>query len=310
VPDLAAEIISIGGWAVESVLADRYRAGRVFVVGDAAHRHPPTTGLGLNSGVADAHNLAWKLAAVLDGTASDALLDTYEPERKPVAARNIEWSMLTAFNHLAIQAGWGIIPGAPPEHNVMTFHAALSDTPDGATRLARLQAFLATQRLEYQAREVELGYSYGDGGALVPDGTDATVPDPWGLDYRPCARPGSRLPHAWVEREGTRTSTHDLIRAGVFLLITDEAGDTWADAGPEVAERLGVEIDVIACTSAQWAQVRGHGEGGAVLVRPDGHVAYRAAAAVTEPAAALAAAVAVTLGGGSDQVVAVAEANR
>lgn len=304
VPDLEAEVLSIGGWAVESVLAERYREGRVFLAGDAAHRHPPTTGLGLNGGIGDAHNLAWKLAAVLRGQADDGLLDSYGPERRPVGARNIEWAMLSAFNHLATQSGWGMIPGAPAEHNIMSFHATLTDTPDGATRLARLQAFLATQRIEYQARDIELGYGYGDGGALVPDGTAPPPRDPFGLEYVQTARPGHRLPHAWLDRGGERTSTHEFLGAGSFTLFGGAESTAWADAAEKVAARAGVHIKVVPIgPNAQvrdpddsWGKLRGHDESGAVLVRPDGHVAFRAPAAPADVEAALDAAVATVLG--------------
>jgi len=284
-PDLEAEIISIGGWAVESVLADRYRSGRVFVVGDAAHRHPPTTGLGLNSGVADAHNLAWKLAANLRGQAGESLLDTYESERRPVAARNVEWAMFTAFNHLATQTGWGVIPGAPPEHNLLMFQAVFAPTPDGATRLARLRAFLETQRMEYQAREIELGYHYYDGGGVLQDGSEAPEPDPWGLDLRQTSRPGHRLPHAWLVRDGERVATHALLAPGTFLLLVGGDGSPWTEAADAVAAELGVPVTVLSVGTGEhvqlvdadgaWTDQREHDDSGALLVRPDGHVAMR-----------------------------------
>jgi 2,4-dichlorophenol 6-monooxygenase len=285
-PELDAEIISIGGWAVESVLAERYRVGRVFLAGDAAHRHPPTTGLGLNSGVADAHNLAWKLAAALRGSAGDALLDSYEAERRPVAARNIEWAMLTAFNHLATQSGWGVLPGVPPEHNLMMYAATLADTPDGATRLARLREFLRTQRMEYQARDIELGYDYYAGGAVVQDGSDEPPRDPFGLDYRQTSRPGHRLPHALVTRGGESVATHDLLRPGAFLLIcpADDAPSWQEAAAGETVADLGVELDVVGLAGDDlgWAVLTDDGAPATVLVRPDGHVLHR----TTETAAA------------------------
>src|SRR5207245_11637421 len=114
IPALSPDIIGIGHWTVEGVLVDRYRWGRVLLAGDAAHRHPPTTGLGLNSAIQDAHNLTWKIAAVLGGTAGPALLDSYESERRPVGMRNVDWALFTFLNHLVIDAGMGLFPGAPP----------------------------------------------------------------------------------------------------------------------------------------------------------------------------------------------------
>src|SRR3546814_5360196 len=104
---------------------------RIFLAGDAAHRHPPTTGLGLNTAVQDAQNLTWKLAAVLKGQAAPSLLDSYEAERRPVASRNVNWAMLTFQNHLVIDAGIGLIPGAPVEVNREAFRVLFSDNPEG-----------------------------------------------------------------------------------------------------------------------------------------------------------------------------------
>jgi 2,4-dichlorophenol 6-monooxygenase len=276
-PDLELTMIASGGWTIESVLADRYRAGRVFVAGDAAHRFPPTGGLGLNCGIADAHNLAWKLAAVLQGRGADALLDSYERERRPVAVRNIEWAMLSALNHLTTtQAAWGIIPGAPPEQNLAAFQAVLADGADGATRRARLRELLHTLRMEWQHHDIELGYSYAD-GALLPDLTPARERDPLGLRYVPGGRPGDRAPHAWFEREGRRASTHQLIAPGRFLLLAGENGAAWLAA----ARRIEAGLDAFAvgpelACDRDWHALCGIGGSGAILVRPDGHVAMRA----------------------------------
>jgi hypothetical protein len=153
------------------------------------------------------------------GQAGEELLDSYEIERKPVAARNIEWAMLTSFNLLATQGGWGVIPDAPPEHNVMSFQAMFAPTPDGATRLVRLGEFLRTQRLEYQAHDIEIGYDYATSPIVTADGSDAPPHDPFGTEHVQTARPGHRVPHAWFGRGGERFGTHSLLRPGVFLLL-------------------------------------------------------------------------------------------
>ena len=290
--DLQPEILRISEWDVEGVLADQYRLGNVFLVGDAAHRHPPTTGLGLNTAVADVHNLVWKLAAVLHGQAQPALLDSYEAERRPVGARNVDWAMFTFFNHLACQSGWGVLPGVPPEANVQAFHAALENSPAGRARFARLAEFLYTQRTEYQAHDIEMGYGYEDSSAIVADGTDLPDHDPMGTEYRPTTRPGGRLPHAWLERKGARVATHELLRPGAFLLLAGPEGHRWCDAAAEVATNLGIQLDAIRVgmtdvdlidADGAWRAVRGYGDDGAVLVRPDGHVLHRAHSSHTDP---------------------------
>jgi 2,4-dichlorophenol 6-monooxygenase len=295
-PELEADIICMGRWMVESVLAERYRSGRIFLAGDAAHRHPPTTGLGLNSGVQDVHNLAWKLAAALSGRVGDALLDSYELERRPVAAQNIEWAVLASLNHMATGGGWGVLPGFPADLNHSMFAAMFADSPGGALRRARLREFLGTQRIEFQARAIEMGYDYYASPAVVQDASSADAPDPWGTDYRQTTRPGHRLPHAWLHREGRRLSTHDLLRPGEFLLLTGADNDGWSRAADVVAERFDVTIGHTQIDDATWSELRGHDDAGALLVRPDGHIAFRARAGVADHEEALAAAIGTSLG--------------
>ncbi|MDX6744115.1 FAD-dependent monooxygenase [Actinocorallia sp. A-T 12471] len=304
IDDLRGTILRVSEWNIEGVLAERYRLGRVFFVGDAAHRHPPTTGLGLNSGAADSHNLTWKLAAVLAGLADDSLLDSYETERRPVAARNIDWALFTFTNHLAVQTGWGILPGAPVEANLAAFHSTLADTPSGAAQLARLREFLAIQRTEFQARDVEMGYVYEGSAAVVADGTPPPERDPLGLDYRQTTRPGARMPHAWLERDGYRVATHDLLPPGAFLLLAGSDGAAWADAAQALALDLNLDIHAyligpnahLTDPTGAWQALRGHDDKGAVLVRPDGHILFRSPTTTEDPRTTLRNALRTTLG--------------
>jgi 2,4-dichlorophenol 6-monooxygenase len=281
-PDLEVTCHKINHWIVEGVLAERYQVGRVLLGGDAAHRHPPTTGLGLNTAIQDAHNLAWKLAAVLNGNAPESLVDTYERERRPVGARNVEWAMFTFLNHAVVDAAMGFLPDAPPEVNHGIFTEFLSDTPMGATRRARFAEVATTQRVEFQAHDLELGFHYAD-GALIADGSTPPPRDPMGSGYHPTTRPGHRLPHAWLTRDGARLSTHDLARPGRFVLITGPGGD-WAEQAAAASRETGAELVVALVGSAgagyldpdgAWAALREVPEAGAVLVRPDNHVAWR-----------------------------------
>ncbi|RYE42662.1 MAG: aromatic ring hydroxylase [Hyphomicrobiales bacterium] len=289
-PDLEIEVLRVSHWVLEGVLADHYQVGRVFVAGDAAHRHPPTTGLGLNTAIQDAHNLAWKLAAVIKEQAAPELLDSYELERQPVGARNVDWAMFTFLNHLVIDAGLGLVPGQPPEANRAAMEAFFAEGPRGETRRARAAEVLRTQRTEFQAHDLELGFRY-DQGAFVADGSVPPANDPMGTKYLPTTRPGHRLPHAWLEREGQRLSTHDLVDRHGFLLLTDSTGGgPWSMAAEAAAEKLGVPVTVavigergdFADVDGTWARLREVGEGGAVLVRPDNHVAYRAVEPVAD----------------------------
>jgi 2,4-dichlorophenol 6-monooxygenase len=258
-PALEPTVHRVSHWVLEAVLADRYRVGRVFLAGDAAHRHPPTTGLGLDTAIQD-------------------------------------WALFTFLNHLVIDAGMGLMPGAPPEAQVAALEAYFSDTPMGETRRARAAEVIATQRTEFQAHDLEIGFAYAE-GALVVDGSEAPPRDPMGSVYHPTTRPGHRLPHAWLEGNGQRLSTHDLTGASTrFALLTGPAGEVWCTAANQVAEKLGVSLVAVrigdGCDytdpTGAWAALRQIGDDGALLVRPDNHVAFRRTSVVEDPATALA----------------------
>jgi 2,4-dichlorophenol 6-monooxygenase len=294
-PDLELEVLRHSRWQIESLLAERYREGRVFLAGDAAHRHSPHGGLGLNTGIQDAHNLTWKLAAVIHGAADPALLDTYETERRPVARRNVDFATFAFFNHLAVGAGFGVLPGAPVEHNRAALVALYADTIDGEMRRARLREFFDTLRMEFGAADIELGFAYGDSPAVVADGTPPPLRDAFGHNYIQTSRPGHRLPHAWFERRGQRVAAHDLLRPGAFLLLAGDRGEDWVAAAERAATTAGITIDAhrvgpdgeLRGADDAWYGLRGHDARGALLVRPDGHVGFRAPTGVADPDTAL-----------------------
>jgi 2,4-dichlorophenol 6-monooxygenase len=299
-PDLEITDIKMNHWLVESVVAERFGIGRTFLVGDAAHRHSPMGGLGLNTGIQDAHNLAWKLAAVLTGQAAPSLLDSYEAERRPVAQRRVEFATFSFFNHLSVSGGFGMLPGASEVHNRAVLEALFAGTPDGATRRAQLEEMIYTLRREFQHADLDLGFEYADSPAVVPDGSDAPDRDPVGYRYQPVARPGHRMPHAWLTTSGAAIATHQLLRPGRFLLLAGAGGDVWCEAAgaasvPMDAYRVGLEAD-LQDPDLAWASLRGHDDAGAILVRPDGHVAFRAFSAAENAAATLQQALTSVLG--------------
>lgn len=282
-PDLEINNITMSHWLIESVVAERFQDGRVLLIGDAAHRHSPMGGLGMNTGIQDAHNLAWKLAATLKGQASPSLLESYERERLPVARRRVEFATFSFFNHLSVSGGFGMLPGADEAHNRRVLQALFSETPDGETRRAQLGEMIYTLRREFQHADLDLGYEYADSTAVVPDGSLAPPRDPVGHDYRPVARPGHRLPHVWFRGTGGQIAAHHLVRPGCFLLLAGPAGEEWTDAVEEVSVGLGVPVQAYRVgegldleEDGAWTELCGHGSRGAVLVRPDGHVAFRA----------------------------------
>ncbi len=306
IADLPLEIHKITRWSVEAVMADRYSEGRVFLVGDAAHRHPPTGGLGLTSGIQDVHNLTWKLAAVLHGHAAPALLDTYEPERRSSLERNAQRSLENAVNHFgAINPTVGVSHEQTEEENLASLRRIWSRRPEDAEHRSAVLRAIRSQSMEFNEHNVEYGYTY-ESAAIVPDGTHAPDnPDAIRI-YEPSTRPGAPLPHAWIDDEdGNRRPIKDLVPPGRFLLIAGEDGEAWCEAARELAASTGLPLDVVRIGHLDgdlfdprltWVRRREIGPDGAILVRPDRFVAWRSVGAADDPAAPLADALGRILG--------------
>jgi len=265
------EILSIGFWVLSARIAERFRAGRVLLVGDAAHRTTPAGGLGMNTDLQSAHNLVWKLAAVLSGVAGERLLDTYEAERRPIATLNTEVSEARAEG--IFDAGAAAARGDFAA--IREWVAGMQHAPD--SRLGQ-----------------DLGYTY-ESGAIVADGTSPVARADPIADYVPNARPGARAPHLWLERAGQRLSSLDLFDTE-FVLLTGH-GDPWRQAAAEVAsdDRMplrafrvgtGAAVDLTDPAGA-FLDLYGIGPAGAALVRPDGFVAWRVSSLPPRPAATL-----------------------
>lgn len=268
--ELDAEILGRGMWWMSSQTADSMGRGRIFLAGDSAHRFPPTGGLGLNSGVQDIHGLMWRLAAILAGRASDALLDSYETERIPVARNNARQSLVNAIKLVELPVALGIDVDPSTER----LHASLAD-PSKADEIA---AAVELQREHFDLFGLQLGYLYGK-GALVPE---EPAPDPsTASDYVPTARPGARMPHAWLDEIGGR-STLDLVPVDRPVLFSFGDHEAWADA-VGTAEVATVRVGVDTPALDAWRTLCDVDEGGALLVRPDHHVAWRARGAAQTP---------------------------
>jgi 2,4-dichlorophenol 6-monooxygenase len=291
-PHLPMTIHKITRWSVEAVIASSFRVGRVFLVGDAAHRHPPTGGLGLTSAIHDAQNLCWKLAAVLAGTASPDLLDTYEPERRSADERNAQRSFENALNQFAIVTGLGISPENTPERNWESLRRMWSGRPEDAQHRSTVLRLIRMQSMEFNELNVEYGYTY-DSAAVMPDRSPAPEPVEQIRVYEPSTRPGAPLPHAWIDDEdGRRRPIKDLVAPGRFLLIAGEDGAAWCDAARRLAAAAGLPLDAVRIghidgdlfdPRCMWLRHRGIGRNGAVLVRPDRFVGWRSAGAADDP---------------------------
>jgi len=298
-PDVEMKIHRITRWTVEAVIASEFRAGRVFLVGDAAHRHPPTGGLGLTSGIQDTHNLCWKLAAVLAGHAFPTLLDSYEPERRSSVSRNAQRSLENAVNQLTIGAATGLSPENTTEQNWASLKRLWSRHPEDADHRAELMRLMRAQSMEFCEHNVEYGYPY-DSAAVVDDGSAPPEPVEEIRVYEPSTRPGSPLPHAWIDDEdGARRPIKDLVRPGRFLLIAGEEGDAWCGAADALAAEHRLPVDTVRIghtdgdmfdSRCTWIRRRQIGPQGAILVRPDRFVAWRNAGSSQDPLGELASA--------------------
>jgi 2,4-dichlorophenol 6-monooxygenase len=297
-PDFDPQVHIVTRWRVEGLLAPRTKLGRVFLVGDAAHRHPPTGGLGLNSAVHDVYNLCWKIAYVLCGVAGPALLDTHQPERFPSVARNTQRSVENALNHLAIIAALGITPDLSPDECRANALELWEDGPAGDARRESVWRAVSSQSMEFKEHNVEYGFQ-AQSAAVVDDGTPETAnPDDVRI-YTPSTRPGSPLPHAYVQREDVTLPLRSVAPPDAFMLIAGEDGQAWCEAATMAAAERGLDLTAVRVghLEGDWldprlafVRVREHGPEGAILVRPDRVVAWRSPGASLTPDAAIAAA--------------------
>jgi len=285
VKDLDLSIQNIGSWAMSAQIAESYRKGRVFLVGDAAHRFPPTGGLGLNTGAGDAQNLTWKLAAVLKGQASPDLLDTYQSERQPIARINSEQSLTNAAKIFDLYA---VLHGLDPD-KVADHYAAVSVDPSAVEELPDV---IEAQRPHFDSFNLQIGYRY------TSDALSDAAPLPAAADietsaYQPDWQVGAHVPHSWVHRDGTKKSVYTLLPMTRFTVLTGpKANGAFAAASADV-HLQGHPGDVD--SGFDWCAETGLPATGAVLVRPDGHIAARLTGTEDNPADAVTAALSSAL---------------
>jgi 2-polyprenyl-6-methoxyphenol hydroxylase-like FAD-dependent oxidoreductase len=239
--DLTIDVQAKMGWWIGHGVTDTYRAGRIFLVGDACHVLPPTGGFGANVGVQDAGNLAWKLAAVLNGWANSSLLDTYEAERLPVGKATIDQAWMR--------------------------HVRWSNPDDTTERDERDQTIITT------------AYRYTS-SAIIGDPFD----EPLGHELRIDGQPGMRVPHAWLKIDGKRVSTVDLPQHE-FLFFTESSA--WAEAAESAAKKFDIPLRTF--DNSEISEATGTTTEGALLVRPDGFVAWRSTESAENPMAVISA---------------------
>ncbi|MFD9735360.1 FAD-dependent oxidoreductase [Umezawaea sp. NPDC059074] len=255
--EVEVEILGALPWQSTARVATRFRDGRVLLVGDAAHVVPPTGGFGLNTGLADAHNLAWKLAAVLDGQAGPALLDTYEAERQPVAHSTMDQALLRGRHR---ELHWDLRPERAADRAAVGMTALLVTT---------------------------FGYQYRSTAVVDPR---PDLPSAEHVDQDLDGSPGSRVPHVWLRHQGDQVSTVDLA-AGTFTVLAGPEAGEWCAAAKAVSARTGILVRAFRLAPdgdasdehTTWPTAAGVGPHGALLVRPDGFVAWRATTTDPDP---------------------------
>ena len=283
-PSIKFEIKKITRWQVNHMVAANYRQGRVFLVGDAAHRHPPANGLGSNTSIQDPYNLVWKLELLLSGKANESLLDSYSAERQPVGRRVIDRAIKSQKEMLPWSDAVGLRPDQTQEEAWRNIDDLFGETETAARRRAAVLAGLRLMDGQFNAHGVELGQHYKS-QAIVDDPTVSLVELPTSdLHHTPTTQPGGHLPHVWLQRGAERLSTLDLADYGHFTLITGIGGHAWFVAASEVSSALGVTIKCISAGLRQdnddvlgeWTSSRDVGDTGCILVRPDRFIAWRA----------------------------------
>lgn len=277
---IKVEILKTSIWYVNQAYAPEYAKGRVFCAGDAVHRHPPSSGLGLNTCVQDAFNLAWKLAYVIAGHAGDRLLETYSRERAPIGKQIVQRANQSRLDYGELNAAFRV-EGA--EHPVRAGIARFRDLgPEGIKARKAVQQALALKNTEFNAQGVEMNQRYVSSCVLSAADCEEEL---WGRDpqlyLQPASIPGAKIPHVWlIDAKGNRISTLDIVGKGRFTLITGLSGQAWVKASkllslPYLRTVVIGEADVLDIY-CDWQRIRDVDEAGALLVRPDGYIAWRA----------------------------------
>ncbi|MEL7274429.1 MAG: FAD-dependent monooxygenase [Pseudomonadota bacterium] len=295
-PELEIDLLSANVWTVNDLYATQLSKGRVFCMGDAIHRHPPSNGLGSNTSIQDAFNLSWKLAAVLKGQAGERLLDSYDKERAPVAKQIVTRANQSIGEFGPIIQALGLEDASDPVKMQANMDARCENTASAEKQRAALNEAIAFKKYEFDCHGVEMNQRYTS-DAIVNDGQ---VEPAFELDaelhYQPTTWPGARLPHTWVfDADGGKHSTLDLCGKGKFTVLTGIGGEAWAEAAKAIADDMGIDLrdHIIGPRreyvdhTGDWARAREISDSGCLLVRPDHHVAWRSESMVDDPKAEL-----------------------
>ena len=280
------KIDSTSTWTVNSMYAKKNTNDRIFCLGDAVHRHTPMNGLGSNTSIQDAFNIAWKLAMVIKGEANPSLLETYNDERIPVGEQVVKRATKSLGDLLPIMEALEITGVDSAEEKIQNIANRKLNTPKADAQREKLRKAVEGTQYIYNCHGVEMNLRY-ESSAVVPDGSpDEEFKRDQELYHQASSRPGAMVPHVWlVDQEQQKASTVDICGNGKFTLITGIGGEAiWKSALTEIEKTLGITISLIVVGPGQqyediygdFARARDISETGALLVRPDNIVAWRA----------------------------------
>ena len=281
--DIPIDVTSWSTWTVNHMHATSYQSARVFCMGDAVHRHPPSNGLGSNTSIQDAYNLAWKLAAVVKGHASPKLLESYNAERAPIGKQIVDRANKSIGEFGPIFGALGLLDSTDPEVMNANMTARKEDTADAKERRHKLREAIAFKVYEFDAHGVEMNQRYASQAVAMAEGDSHAFADDPELIYQPTTTPGARLPHVWLVKDRQNYSSLDLVGQGRFTLLTGIGGEGWRAAAAAATGRFGVPLTVLSIGPdcdyedpfGDWARASGIDDDGAVLVRPDQFIAWR-----------------------------------
>lgn len=285
---LNVEVLALDPWSARDSVATEYskRGSNAFILGDAVHRHPPTYGLGGNTCIQDAYNLAWKIAYVSKGLAGRGLLDTFTVERQPIGQMLAKESNMQLRANNDVWEALGMLATSPEEGLKQVSELAVGSAA-GSARRAKLHRALETKRQEVESLGLAHNHWYSSSAICTEDeiSPKPTLSGDPIVEVQVLSYPGSRLPHAWIDvpSRGRMRSTLDLAGKGSFCLITGVGGEAWRAAAHEIREKTGIPVNCFGIGAGldyidvhrDWHTLRGVEDDGCVLVRPDRFVAWR-----------------------------------
>ncbi|MET4141929.1 FAD-dependent monooxygenase [Pedobacter sp. UYP1] len=280
------EIKTASVWKVNQMYATRYSSGRVFCLGDAVHRHPPSNGLGSNSSIQDAYNLIWKLDLVLKGKASVALLDSYNEERTPIGKQIVNRANLSIREFAPIFEALGLTDTQDVEKMKANMAIIKESSEEGAVRREKLRKAIELKSYEFATQGTELNIRYESSAILTDHAVPPVLLRDKDLYYQPSTFPGNRLPHVWFNKDGQEVSSLTIAGKGKFVLLTGIGGEDWLAAAAAAEAEFAVSIRTFIIGPGRdvqdlygdWAEIREVKEEGCILVRPDGYIMWRSIA--------------------------------